>query len=355
MFFYRASAATIGDSNRATAASALFEVALVIFLRRIKFRRGQNLRDDRALEPRLCLRLRSLRQLFLLGRGGENHRSVLRAHVGPLPVWRGGIVLVPEHLEQILERDFRRVVGDLNHLGVVRAAGADVLVARIFQRATLVTADGFVHAGHGAKSRLDAPEATRAEAGFLQSGRTGCPGGRCVRVRLRRRFKTQRDGVEAVAQAGGTRTVLEDVAEVGIAPRTDDFRARHAVAAVDDRFDIFLRHRLEETWPAGAGIEFRVRFEQGQVTADAVVDAILVVIVEHAAEGLFGAFAARDPVLFTGELLLPFLVGFDDFLHGMMAPNARVRVDGDAENERRVCRGSRELPSSRAARRRKAR
>ena len=50
-----------------------------------------------------------------------------------------------------------------------------------------------------------------------------------------------------------------------------------------------------------------------------MIDAVLVIVVEDAAEGALGALAAGDAVLLLGELLFPFLVGLDDFLHGWVS------------------------------------
>jgi hypothetical protein len=100
-----------------------------------------------------------------------------------------------------------------------------------------------------------------------------------------------------------------------IAAGADDFHPHHAVAAIHDGLHIFLCHGLEKTGPAGAGIELRPGGKEGQVAADAVIDAGLVIVVENAAEGRLRALAARDAVLLVGELLLPFFVGFDDLLH----------------------------------------
>jgi hypothetical protein len=46
-----------------------------------------------------------------------------------------------------------------------------------------------------------------------------------------------------------------------------------------------------------------------------MVNAFPVIIVKGPAEGPFGPLSAGDPVLFVSQLLLPFLVGFDDLLH----------------------------------------
>lgn len=46
------------------------------------------------------------------------------------------------------------------------------------------------------------------------------------------------------------------MAEMGAAQRAETLRSSHTVAIVGVADDVFLRDRLEEAWPTGAGIEF---------------------------------------------------------------------------------------------------
>ncbi|MFM1942999.1 MAG: hypothetical protein RI897_1981 [Verrucomicrobiota bacterium] len=114
------------------------------------------------------------------------------------------------------------------------------------------------------------------------------------------------------------------MAEVGVAAGAEDFGAAHAVAEVGLGADVFLGKGLEEAGPAGAGIEFGISGEEGEVAADAGVNAGFFVVVESAAEGAFRAFAAGDDVLFGSELLAPFGVGFDDFVLHLEVGGASV-------------------------------
>src|SRR5262245_44956737 len=82
------------------------------------------------------------------------------------------------------------------------------------------------------------------------------------------RMEDQRGRVQAVAQSRGSGPVVEDVTEVSITAGAKDFRPPHSVALVLMRDDIFLGDRLEETGPAGAGIEFGVGRKEGQLAAD---------------------------------------------------------------------------------------
>ena len=72
----------------------------------------------------------------------------------------------------------------------------------------------------------------------------------------------ERGGVDAVAQAGGSRAVGEDVAEVAAAAGAGHFDAAHAEAAVlvlDDGFRLGGDH---EAGPAAAGVELGAAEEE---------------------------------------------------------------------------------------------
>ena len=127
-------------------------------------------------------------------------------------------------------------------------------------------------------------------------------------------LKLQRRRIDAIAQARGLRTVLEDVAEVRVAPGAVDFRAPHEEGVVLARADV-VRDGCMKTRPAGAGLELGVRVEQLQVTGDAAINTRLVVVQVLAGEGAFGAVLAGNAILLRREELLPFGVGPGDFLN----------------------------------------
>jgi len=127
-------------------------------------------------------------------------------------------------------------------------------------------------------------------------------------------LESQGGRIEAKAQAGGPRAVIENVSQVGVAPDAQDFRPIHAVAVVGVVDDILLGHRLKKAGPTGAGIKFRLRSEQGQSATDAIVNARFMLIVKGAAEGRFGAFVARDLILLLCQLFGPFRVRLDHFV-----------------------------------------
>ena len=60
--------------------------------------------------------------------------------------------------------------------------------------------------------------------------------------------ENQRGGIQTIAQAGRSRAILEDMAQVRVTARAQDF---HALAIpVHLRHDIFLGDRLEKARPA---------------------------------------------------------------------------------------------------------
>ena len=86
--------------------------------------------------------------------------------------------------------------------------------------------------------------------------------------------EVQRAAVDAVAQAGRVRAVVEDVAQVAAAALADDLGALHEEAVVGPGLDRLVVHRVEEARPAGAGVELGVRVEQLRAAALAAVDAV---------------------------------------------------------------------------------
>src|SRR5436190_3674022 len=131
---------------------------------------------------------------------------------------------------------------------------------------------------------------------------------------LRVRFmEDQRGGVEAVAQSSWARAVLEDMAEMAIAARAENFDACHAMGVIGVVDDVFRRDRFEKAGPTGAGIELGISGKQWQSATDAGINTGLFVIVEDATEGRLGTFAAGDLILFGGQLLAPFGVALYDF------------------------------------------
>src|SRR5437867_10759285 len=108
------------SSDPAVCQPALFQVALVVLLRAIERGRGRDLGDDRPLEAPGLLeaRLRGARRRLLLPGVEEDRRAVLLADVGALAVQLRRVVVLPEHVEELLVGDACRVVLHLHALGV---------------------------------------------------------------------------------------------------------------------------------------------------------------------------------------------------------------------------------------------
>src|SRR5580765_937191 len=142
------------------------------------------------------------------------------------------------------------------------------------------------------------------------------------------RDEIERRRVHAIAQTGGARAVVEDVAQMAIAPRAEHLVANHAVGGVSGAGDILFGDGLPETRPAGAGLEFRFGVEQGRGAADASVDSIGMVRGVLSGEGPFGALSTGHFELLRRQLLPPFGVCFSDFLHfgDPHAASARVKL-----------------------------
>src|SRR5258706_3544395 len=132
-------------------------------------------------------------------------------------------------------------------------------------------------------------------------------------------LEIERSRVDAIPQPGGSRPVVESVAQVRIALRTQHLYAAHAVGAVDPRFDVRVVGRLPETGPAGARIELGPGLKQLGVAANTAVGAVLVHVPILAGEGRLGAALPRHLILLRRKLGLPFGVGFGDLIHSSSA------------------------------------
>src|SRR4029077_16606717 len=96
-------------------------------------------------------------------------RAVLGAPVVALAHALGRIVVLPEHLEQLLVARLRRVEDHADRLGMTRATRARLLVRRVRRGATLVANRRGPHAGLLPERLLVAPEAAERELGDLET------------------------------------------------------------------------------------------------------------------------------------------------------------------------------------------
>ena len=123
----------------------------------------------------------------------------------------------------------------------------------------------------------------------------------------------QRRRIDAVAQSGRLRAIVEHMAQMRPAIRAQYLGAAQEQTAVLGSGDLFRRHRLPETRPAAARIELGRRVKQRCAAAHAAVGARLVTIVIRAGERRFGPFLPTNSILFRGELRAPFGVSLADF------------------------------------------
>src|SRR6266849_415543 len=163
-------------------ALVLLEVALVVFLRAPEPGRGHDLGDDRLLEVALRLLLRPEGLLLLLGVVREDDRAVLVREVGALAVQRRRVVHVPERVQQLRVRDLRRVVSDLDGLGVAGPSRADLLVGHVVDVAALVARDGLDHARDLVEEVLDTPETSARKSCFFHARAPAYAPTRCRQI-----------------------------------------------------------------------------------------------------------------------------------------------------------------------------
>ena len=100
---------------------------------------------------------------------------------------------------------------------------------------------------------------------------------------------------------------------MSVAASADDFGPDHEESLVFDLSYIGSVDRLPETGPAGARFELGRGIEKGQVAADALVDAVFLIVPVLAAESAFGALLTRDFELLRCELRFPFGFRFFHF------------------------------------------
>jgi hypothetical protein len=144
----------------ATGHTALFEVALVVFLRWVELAGGSDFGCDRLAVPLAGLKIGFglFGDGFLLWRVSENGRTVLLAKVRSLAIDLSGIVHVPEGVDERFVFDFGWIKGDLDDFGMTGLVGADIFVRRIFGVAVAVADDGILYALNHTEFHFDAPE-----------------------------------------------------------------------------------------------------------------------------------------------------------------------------------------------------
>jgi hypothetical protein len=132
-------------------------------------------------------------------------------------------------------------------------------------------------------------------------------------------FKVQRRRVDAIAQAGGFRAVVEKVAEVAAAMRAQHLRAVHPQTVIVAQNDFFLRGQIIKTRPAAAGVELGVRSKNDFPARRAAVNPRFPGVPILAGERPLRVGLAQHTILFRRQFLAPFRVGFGDWeFHGLI-------------------------------------
>src|SRR5262252_4627097 len=124
-------------------------------------------------------------------------------------------------------------------------------------------------------------------------------------------LKIHRDAIDAVTQMGRRRAILEDMTEMAAAAAAVHLSAGHAIAPVGRRFDRPF-NRIVKARPAGAAVEFLLRYEQRLIAAGAGEGAVTLLVIERAAAGGLGAVLAHHLVLLRREQPVPFRVRVSD-------------------------------------------
>ena len=109
-------------------------------------------------------------------------------------------------------------------------------------------------------------------------------------------------------------TVIENVTEVTIAARTDQFRSIHENAAIAFCLNILFGNRLGEAGPAGSGIKFVIGQIEIETAAGTLVNSFFRVLVIFSGEGPLGPLFSEYVELLLGEDSAPFIYTFNHFL-----------------------------------------
>jgi murein DD-endopeptidase MepM/ murein hydrolase activator NlpD len=166
-------AAHARPAEPAVPVGVLREVLLVVVLGVVEVGRVEDLGRDvavpRLAEGALVGRTRTLGRRLLRLAEHIDARAVLRADVVALAHPFGGVVALPEHLEQLLVGDASRIEDDEHDLVVPGHSAAHLAIRRVRREAGGVPDRGRDHPGRVPEFLLGAPEAPEAEDGLLGS------------------------------------------------------------------------------------------------------------------------------------------------------------------------------------------
>lgn len=122
-------------------------------------------------------------------------------------------------------------------------------------------------------------------------------------------FEIEDHAIDAIAKAGGGRTVFKYVSEVGLAAAALHFGAVHAVAVVGQIDDAGFADGSVEAGPTAAAFKFSIAFKEGIAAGGTEVGAYFLRMLEGAGARPFGAFLACYVVHVLGQNFFPFFIG----------------------------------------------
>jgi hypothetical protein len=130
------------------------------------------------------------------------------------------------------------------------------------------------------------------------------------------RDKSEGLRIHAIAEMRRRRTIVEHMAQMGIAFSARNCRPDHAQAGVSRRSNVFRRDGRPETRPACPGVKLCIRIEQSIPAAYATIKAFFMLIPEFSREGNFSVGPTGDREGALRKLLSPFRFRFNNLRYG---------------------------------------
>ena len=149
--------------------AAFLQITLVIFFGAPERWSWLDLCNDRAIKPAAFFEsfFRIQSGSLLLRRVIKNYRAILRADIGALSIQRGGIMIRPENIQELIVADLRWIEFNVHHFGMPGLIGANILICRIILRPPPTPDAGRQNTFYIAERSFDTTETSRTECGFL--------------------------------------------------------------------------------------------------------------------------------------------------------------------------------------------
>ena len=112
--------------------------------------------------------------------------------------------------------------------------------------------------------------------------------------------------IHAIAQAGRLRTVIENMAQMGVAIGATHFGAGHEKRAVGVFANRIALYRLREAGPTCSRLKFSLGIKQGLAAANTGENPLALLIEMRPRSGPLCAVLARDIKLLWRKLCAPF-------------------------------------------------